>query len=653
MRSSNRSSIVEPMNSSSAAVAKQLQKPVAVTFSASTRLPRSQKQTTFLLSLLLTVGVLVSYNPIIHNGFINFDDGGYITGNTHVKAGVTWPTVKWAFTTYEQANWHPLTWISHAFDCELFGLNPAGHHYVSVLLHAANGVLLFLLLQSATGFGWRSLMVAALFALHPVNVESVAWAAERKNVLSMLFFLLALYAYGWYARRPNLTRYAAVFGFFVLALLSKPQVITFPLLLCLWDYWPLCRVGAVAGAELPVELTAYRPGQRPRLPGSWLLLEKAPLLLLSFASALVTMKAQKAENALQNLSQYSLLLRLETAVIAYVRYVEKALWPSKLVALYPHPTVVYPAWQVGSALAAMALITGLVIHARDQRYLIVGWFWFLGSLIPMLGLVQVGVQAMADRYAYIPFVGLFLMLTWLAADLAKARHVSASWLAIPAAISLLALGTLSYRQVGYWHDTCSFWQRTLALTPNNYFAHDSLGTYLETQGETDEAAVHFRSALAIRPDDLPANLNLGTYEHSHGNLPAAIARYELVAQYAADLGVRSKAYANLGSVYRQMGDSTKAKPYFETAVQLDPADTLAIVGLGLIAEKNGDPAEAVRLFSRAMEVEPTDVGFLLLAHALQQEGKLDEAKSIRERVAHFSPNFLEAQKVAASLFSGK
>src|ERR1700719_4687505 len=575
MRSPSRSSnrLSNPMNSSSAAVAKELQKPGAVTFSASTRLLRSQKQTTFLLSLLLTVGVLVSYNPVIYNGFINFDDGGYISGNTHAKAGVTWPTVKWAFTTYEQANWHPLTWISHALDCELFGLNPGGHHLVSVLLHAANAVLLFLLLQSATGFRWRSLMVAALFALHPVNVESVAWAAERKNVLSMLFFLLALYAYGWYARRPNLTRYAAVFGFFVLALLSKPQVITFPLLLCLWDYWPLCRVGAVGGAELPVEFTEYRPGQGPRLPGSWLLLEKAPLLLLSVASALVTMKAQKAENALQNLSQYSLLLRLETAVIAYVRYVEKALSPSKLVAVYPHPTVLYPAWQVGSALAAMALITGLVIYARDRRYLIVGWFWFLGSLIPMLGLVQVGVQAMADRYAYIPFIGLFLMLTWLAADLAKARHVNASWLAIPAAISLLALGTLSYRQVGDWHDTLSFWQRTLVLTPNNYFAHDSLGTYLETQGETDEAAAHFRAAIAIRPDDLPANLNLGTYEHGRGNFPAAIARYQVVAQHAGDLGVRSKAYANLGSVYRQLGDPSRAKPYFEMAVQLDPADT--------------------------------------------------------------------------------
>jgi tetratricopeptide (TPR) repeat protein len=274
-------------------------------------------------------------------------------------------------------------------------------------------------------------------------------------------------------------------------------------------------------------------------------------------------------------------------------------------------------------------------------------------MVPMIGLVQVGLQEMADRFAYLPFIGLFLMCTWFVADWRKARCISATRPALAAVSCLLALGGLTYGQVGYWRDIRSFWQRTLALTQNNYVAHDSFGTYLASQGYADEAAEHFHAAIAIRPDDLPANRNLASYEHGRGNFSAAIPRYQVVAQHSADLGVRSKAYANLGSVYRQMGDSTKAKPYFETAVQLDPADTLAIVGLGLIAEKNGDPAEAVRLFSRAMEVEPTDVGFLLLAHALQQEGKLDEAKAIRERVAHFSPNFLEAEKVAASLFSEK
>jgi protein O-mannosyl-transferase len=408
--------------------------------------------------------VLVSYNPVTHNGFLDYDDDQYITNNPHVRAGLTWATVKWAFTTYDQANWHPLTWLSHALDCELLGLNPSGHHYVNVLLHAANAVLLFLLLQSATGFRWRSLMVAALFALHPTNVESVAWAAERKNVLSMLFFLLALHAYVWYTRRPEVRRYAAVAFFFALALLSKPQVITFPFLLCLFDYWPLCRIGAPAVAGPAAQ------GNLPKLWSGWLVLEKLPLLLLSAASAVVTMKAQKTGGAVQTLSQYSPLLRLETAVISYVDYLGKALWPSKLVALYPHPTKLYPAWQVGASVVLLMLVTALVLRARGQRYLEVGWFWFLGSLVPMIGLVQAGGQAMADRYAYIPFIGLFLMLTWLVADWAQARQISARWLAISAVSCLLVLGTLTYRQVGYWHDIPSFWLRTLALTRDNYVA---------------------------------------------------------------------------------------------------------------------------------------------------------------------------------------
>ena len=525
---------------------------------------------------------------------------------------------------------------------------------MNVLLHAANAVLLFLLLQSARGFCWRSLMVAALFALHPVNVESVAWGAERKNVLSMLFLLLAMHAYVWYARRPQIRRYALVAGCFALGLLCKPQVITFPFLLCLLDYWPLSRIGApaVAGAAVPRENV-------PRLSGGWLVLEKLPLLLLSAASAVVTMKAQKAGGAVQTFSQYNLLLRLETAVISYVGYLGKAFWPSKLVALYPHSTRLYPAWQVAAAGIVLTVVTVLVLRAREQKYLAVGWFWFLGSLFPMIGLVQVGAQAMADRYAYIPFIGLFLMLTWLAADSAKARHLSARWLAIPAISCLLVLGTLTYRQVGYWHDIPSFWLRTLALTQNNYVAHDTLGDFLASQGRTEEAAAQFRAALAIRPDDLPANLNLGTYEHGRGNLAAAIDRYQMVAIHAADVGLRATAYGNLGSAYRQMGESMKAKECYEISLQLAPGGPMApmapmaMIGLGLIAQKDGDLPEAVRQYSRAMTVQPTDVGYLLLAHALQQQGRRDEAKAIYERVARLSPNLAEAQKTADALLSGK
>jgi protein O-mannosyl-transferase len=271
----------------------------------------------------------------------------------------------------------------------------------------------------------------------------------------------------------------------------------------------------------------------------------------------------------------------------------------------------------------------------------------------MIGLVQVGFQAMADRYAYIPFIGLFLTITWLAADWAQARQISARWLAIPAVCCLLALGTITYRQVGYWHDSSSFWLRTLALTRDNYVAQNNLGEFLLNQGRTEEAAAHFRSALDIRPDGLTANLNLGAYEDRRGNLPAAIERYQIVARHAADLGMRATAYSSLGFAYRGMGQATKAKQCFETALQLEPDWARAMTGLGLIAQENGDMTEAIRQYSRAVAVQPTDVGYLLLAQALRQEGGLDEATAISERVARFSPNLAEAQKAVESFLSGK
>ena len=650
--------------SSPEAVAKSLE---AQKTSASFVLFRSPEKHTLLFSLLLFAAALAFYSPVTHNGFLNYDDDTYLTNNPHVRAGLTWPTVKWAFTTYDAANYHPLTWLSHALDCQLFGLNPAAHHEVNVLLHAANAMLLFLLLQAATGFTWRSLFVAALFALHPVNVESVAWAAERKNVLSMLFFLLALHAYVWYTRRPALRRYTLIMLLFVLALLSKPQVITFPFLLLLLDYWPLGRFGAALLHGAPESTRTL-----PKLSSGWLVLEKIPLLLLSAASAIVTMKAQRAGGAIQTLSQYSPPLRLETAVIAYVRYFGEAFWPSNLVALYPHPTKLYPAWQVGAAVVLLILITALVLRARDHRYLAVGWLWFLGSLVPMLGLVQVGAQAIADRYAYIPFIGLFVMFTWLMADWAETSRgtetgggcpilarfvrkggISAPRLSIFPLACLLILGILTSRQLLYWHDTPSFWLRTLALTENNYVAHDQLGDFLARQGRTEEAAAQFRVALAIRPDDLPANLNLGTYEHGRGNLRAAIERYEMVARYAADTSLRATAYGNLGSAYRQLGDFDKAKNYFETALRLDPERAMALIGLGLIAQNNGDLPEAVSQYSRAMAVQPTDVGYLLLANAFERQGHGDKAQAIREKVARLSPNLAEAQKEAQSLLQGK
>ena len=638
--------------SSSVSIAKELKEPAVP---ASSELFRSPERHALLFSLLLAVMVLASYSPVTHNGFLNYDDDTYLTSNTHVRAGLTLATVKWAFTTYDEANYHPLTWLSHALDCQLFGLNPEAHHEINVLLHAANAVLLFLFLQTATRFSWRSLFVAALFAIHPVNVESVAWAAERKNVLSMMFFLLALHAYVWYARRPALRRYVLMALLFTLALLTKPQVITFPFLLLLVDYWPLCRLGLMESrAPRPagisrVEVPSVPSFVLPRVSPAQLVLEKIPLLLLSLASAIVTIKAQRTAGAVQTLAHYSLWLRVETALIAYARYLGKVFWPSKLAALYPHPTALYPAWKVVAAAALLIFITAMVVRPRAPRYLPVGWFWFLGSLVPMLGLVQVGVQAMADRYAYIPFIGIFLICVWLVADWANAHNFRGRLIAVPAVAALLVLASLTYRQLGYWHDNETFWVHTLAVTENNFVAHDSLGDYLIEHGRNDDAAAQFRAALAVNPLDLPANLNLGTYEHSRGNLHAAIERYQIVALRSGDTGLRAIAYGNLGSAYRQLGDLARAKQDFEIALQLKPDRTMAMIGLGLIAQKNGDLPEAVRQYSRAMAVHPTDVGYLLLAQALQQDNRPDEANAIRERVARLSLDLAEAQKEAQSL----
>jgi protein O-mannosyl-transferase len=426
--------------------------------------------------------------------------------------------------------------------------------------------------------------------------------------------------------------------------------VTFPFLLLLWDYWPLRRMGS---SDLAVE-SAQR-GSEAKTSIGWLrvhlVLEKLPWLALAAASSFLTMQAQRAAGSVKGLSLYSLPLRIETSLIAYVRYLGKAFWPTNLVALYPHPTKLYPVWQIVASAALLVLVTVLAVAARGRRYLAVGWLWFLGSLVPMIGVIQVGAQAMADRYAYIPFVGLFVMIVWLVADWSEARKLSSQWLAVPAAACLITLGALTYHQVFYWHDTESFWHRTIDLTEDNYVAHDILGYYLTTQGRAEEGAAQFRDALAIRPEDPEANLSLGPYEEAHGHFAAAVEHYQNVALYSARPAMRATALFNLGHAYRKMGDLPRAKQYFEMTLQMSPNEAMAMVGLGLIADANGDSAEAVRQFSSAQAVKPDDVTALLLAHALERAGREQEASIVQERVQS-SPNFAEAQKIAALLLAG-
>jgi hypothetical protein len=519
---------------------------------------------TLVLGGLLVVATLTLYHPVFHYPFANADDDSYISDNIHVEYGFEPDTVRWAFTTFHDANWHPLTWLSHALDCHLYSLDAGKHHQTNVILHAINALLLFCVLLRATGYVGRSAMVAALFALHPINVESVVWISERKNVLSMLFFLLALGAYRWYALRPRVGRYAVVAILYAMGLMSKPQVITFPFVLLLWDYWPLRRMVANNEAASGT-LTPAVPAQ-----SFWRLLwEKVPLFALSAASAIVTVKAQGTGGAMSGvLNTYPFVLRLENAIVSYVRYIGKAIWPSHLAFMYPHSS--FAVWQVSAASLVLLVITAMAVAGRRRRYLLVGWFWFLGTLVPMIGLVQVGAQAMADRYAYLPFVGLFIMLCWGIADWAEQRHLSLAWLATPSLLVLLLLTMVAHRQIGYWSDNVTLWAHTVQVTRGNWIAENNLGAALLDKGQMEDAIGHFRSAEAIYPYDPRTYLFIGFYEQKKGNFQQAIEQYQKVISVTQDdvwnnAKLRDNAWVNMGYVYRDMGDPVRAAESFAAA----------------------------------------------------------------------------------------
>ncbi|MBZ5570492.1 MAG: tetratricopeptide repeat protein [Acidobacteriia bacterium] len=607
------------------------------------------------MCLLLVVATLAVYNPVNRNTFVNFDDDHYITNNPHVLAGLNWDTVRWAFSNFYEANWHPLTWISHALDCQLFGLNPVGHHYTNVFLHAVNAVLLLLLFQSATGFTWRSLMVAALFALHPVNVESVAWASERKNLLSMMFLLLAMQAYGWYASRPGRGRFALVAGLFACGLMSKPQVITLPFVLLLWDYWPLRRTeqqGAGQGTATggtPAPLTSLRAGFQPARMSA-LLLEKVPLFLMSLASAVITMRAQKAGGAIHSAILYPLDLRLENAVVSYLRYIGNAFWPTNLSPLYPHPLDLLHLWQVFASGLILLVATGLVVRQRQRGYLLTGWFWFLGTLVPMIGLVQVGEQAMADRYAYLPFIGLFLIVCWVLAEWGQALRVSPVGWAIPAVLVCLMLGALTFRQIGYWRDSETLWSYALRVTSvRSYKAHFNLAMAYDQQGRYDDAILQLSQSIDPRGDDPRIHLGLGIYDQRHDHIQEAIAQYQSALGLTSDSALRADAYSNLGGAYRKIRDYEHARQSFAAALQFDPNKTMALVGMGLLEQRDGDFAQAIGHYSHAMAVEPTAVGYLLLAKALEKAGHGWEARAAYDKASQLTDDLEQAQRTAEEL----
>jgi len=497
------------------------------------------------LSFALLIVTMALYYPVIHHPFANLDDMGYVYENLHVQDGLSWPTITWAISTFDDNNWHPLTWISHSIDCQMFGIDPAGHHIMNALWHSVDAVVLFWVLLLATGYVGRSFMVAALFAFHPINVESVAWMAERKTLLSTLFFLLAIGAYRWYARRPGIWRYIVVAALFALGLMSKPQIITLPAVLLLWDYWPLQRMFSDRKVG----------GKRAQFPPkrlSWLIKEKIPLLALCAASALATMKAQRVGGPQH--WQYSTWIRGGNAIVAYVRYIGKALWPSKLAIMYLHPGYSLQVWPVALAGLVLLAITVSVIVGRRYRYLPVGWFWFLGTLVPTIGFIQVGRQALADRYAYQSFIGLFILICWGITDWARRRNLPKAALPSISVAVLLVLVVLTHRQIDVWSDNLTLWAHAAEVTKDNWVAEDMVAGILLSQGHHDEAMAHYWVAAAINPTDSGSNLAIALYDQATGNLPEAIRRYKAALVEMQDPLEQAKAYQNMAIAYRDEGD---------------------------------------------------------------------------------------------------
>ena len=615
------------------------------------------------LLLLLALLTLAAFWQVSRNDFVNYDDPDYVTGNAYVQQGLTWSGVKWAFgNLHGQATyWHPLTWLSHMLDYQLFGLNASAHHLVNLLFHTANVLLLFLVVNQLTGAIWRSAVIAALFAIHPLQVGTVAWVTERKNVLSGLFWLLTLWAYIRYARQPRAGRYALMLVLFVLGLLSKPVLVTLPAALLLLDIWPLRRFGwarqhlPTASAQGGVDVPAKRSGV--------IVLEKIPLLLLAVASSLVTILSHEGLGISQASHGLPFGLRIENALVSYVRYLGKIFWPSRLAVLYPHPGE-WPEGAVWGSLLLLVLITAIVLwQFRRRPYLFVGWFWFLGVLVPAMGLWQVGIQAMADRFVYLPMIGLLLAVIWWAGDLTARLRITNAALAATAGVLLAGCFIVTSTQLRYWRNSITLWEHTISVTGPNYVAHNNLANALLMAGRLDEALDHALAALRLRPNFAECRVLAGMILEAKVNPDEAIAQYQqavslrptwpLPRKKLADLLARTgksdsaveqytallqmipddpechRRIADLLTTQKQVID---AIAHYREAIRLDPYQEEAINNLAWIYASNPQSEirngkEAVALATRACELtgrkQPLFLGTLAAAYA--EAGRFDEA----------------------------
>jgi protein O-mannosyl-transferase len=590
---------------------------------------------------LLLLAVAVVFGQTVRHGFINYDDNTYVSENQPVLGGLTARGIAWACTTTHGANWHPITWLSHMLDCQLYGPHAGRHHLTNLVLHALNGILLFIVLWRMTGVLWPAALVAALFAIHPLRVQSVAWVAERKDLLSGLFFLLTLAAYVAYARRPfSLVRYLSVVVLFALGLLAKPTLVTLPFLLLLLDYWPLGRMDRLSASAAKTRLACPRP----------LLVEKVPLFGLTAISCVVTCLVQR--EALVGLKAVALPERLGNALVSYVAYGAQLFCPVGLAVFYPHRVNRLPPEQILSALTVLAVVSAVaIVWCRRRPYLFVGWFWYLGMLVPMIGLVQAGAMARADRYTYLSQIGLCIAVVWMAAE-ATAAWPRRRWMCSVASLLVLAgLMVGAWRQASYWVDSETLWKHTLACTSDNYLAHNNLGTALASERRLDEAIDNFRRALEIDPFYAMAHNNLGIALRRQGKKAEALAHFYQAVE--ADPN-HADAQDNLGLAWQAQGRTDEAIAQFRRAAEIEP-DTARYHGhLGDALAGSGHPGEAIAQYQRALEITPEDETVRFgLAVALHQQGRIDEALAQFREVLRAKPDDADARFNLATILANR
>ena len=582
----------------------------------------------YIICLFLVVTTLAVYWQVSNYEFLNYDDDLYISKNYHVKVGLNMSGLIWSFTTAKMNYWLPLTWLSHILDFQLYGMNAGGHHMTSLLFHIINTLLLFFLFKRMTGDIWKSAFASALFALHPLHVESVAWVAERKDVLSTFFWLLTMMAYCRFVEKPVLTRYFILLLFFVLGLMSKPMLVTLPFVLLLMDFWPFGRLQL--GQVIQTDVV-----QTQKTSILYLIGEKVPLFLLTAVASVAAYITQKKGGALARMDFALFKIQIANALVSYVSYIKKMIWPSQLAVFYPQPGTLQISKSVGAGLLLIALTVFVVNFWRRFPYLFVGWFWYIGTLVPVIGLVKVGGFAMADRYTYIPLIGLFIIIAWFIPDLVALRSHRKVLLATFAMLYLSVLMALTWKQVRYWENSTALFNHTLNVTTDNSLAHMKLGEALAEHNKNAEAIRHYLEALRINPDFVQVHFNLGDVHASLGNFEDAVYYYNEALQKKPDF---AKAHNNLGNAMARQGNSEAAVYHYNEALKINPNYAGAYYNLGKIAANQGKIEEAILHYRKVLLLNPImkealyNLSWTLATHENDKIRNGEEAVKLAEKL---------------------